>query len=361
MVTKLVAPFITLALLVVASSEGKLPGEKDCRLSGKTYINFVWRGIAVTPNAQMAREVLQYNKTDRKNTLHKWSAFGLSVLNPKPKLSQRANQMKEEIPFRADNIQNVTTASTMAVVNNTESKDGTSTTGTPMTASTKASATATVEPNSTTHDTTKSSSASVKITSLSVTKSSSISTISKASAKAVVNNTASKDGTSTTGTPMTATKKASATAPVQPTSTTHDTTKSSSADVKTTSPSATTSSSMSTIRNASFSIGTGYSSPDCASCSNRGTITVTKSCSIKMPPNDDKKCDKDEFNKTSCGYVTMVDKIYSCADVKKNFTFYEEKYLKSVKQCGDVCPTSGSDYCRLCDPPTLKKLYLPTR
>ncbi|RMX46332.1 hypothetical protein pdam_00000684 [Pocillopora damicornis] len=329
----------------------------------------------------------------------------------------------------------VTTASTMAVVNNTESKDGTSTTGTPMTASTKASATATVEPNSTTHDTTKSSSASVKITSLSVTKSSSISTIT--SAKAVVNNTASKDGTSTTGTPMTATKKASATAPVQPTSTTHDTTKSSSADVKTTSPSATTSSSMSTIRN-----GTEYSSPDCkccsnggtitvtmscsikmpssndkkcdkdefsttscgyvtlvnkvyrcaeveknftyyekehlkpikqcddvcpasgsdcASCSNRGTITVTKSCSIKMPPNDDKKCDKDEFNKTSCGYVTMVDKIYSCADVKKNFTFYEEKYLKSVKQCGDVCPTSGSDYCRLCDPPTLKKLYLPTR
>ena len=51
---------------------------------------------------------------------------------------------------------------------------------------------------------------------------------------------------------------------------------------------------------------------------------MTKSCSIKMPPNDDKKCDKDEFNKTSCGYVTMVDKIYSCADVKKNFTFYEE-------------------------------------
>ena len=69
---------------------------------------------------------------------------------------------------------------------------------------------------------------------------------------------------------------------------------------------------------------------------------MTKSCSIKMPPNDDKKCDKDEFNKTSCGYVTMVDKIYSCADVKKNFTFYEEKYFKSVKQCGDVCPTSGS-------------------
>ena len=55
MVTKFVAPFITLALLVVASSEGKLPGEKECRLSGKTYINFVWRGIAVTPNAQMAR------------------------------------------------------------------------------------------------------------------------------------------------------------------------------------------------------------------------------------------------------------------------------------------------------------------
>ena len=66
---------------------------------------------------------------------------------------------------------------------------------------------------------------------------------------AVVINTASKDGTSTTGTPMTATKKASATATVEPTSTTHDTTKSSSADVKTKSPYVTTLSSMSTISN----------------------------------------------------------------------------------------------------------------
>ena len=73
----------------------------------------------------------------------------------------------------------VATASTMAVVNNTVSKNGTFTTGTPMTASTKASAIATVEPTSTTYDTTKSSSASAKITSPSVTKSSSISTISK--------------------------------------------------------------------------------------------------------------------------------------------------------------------------------------
>ena len=48
---------------------------------------------------------------------------------------------------------------------------------------------------------------------------------------------------------MTATKNASATATVEPTSTTHDTTKSSSFYVKITSPSVTTSSSMSTIRN----------------------------------------------------------------------------------------------------------------
>ena len=63
-----------------------------------------------------------------------------------------------------------------------------------------------------------------------------------------------------------------------------------------------------------------------------------------MPPNDDKECDKDEFNKTSCGYVTMVDKMYSCADVKKNFPYYENKHLKPVKQCDDVCPASGSGW-----------------
>ena len=85
-----------------------------------------------------------------------------------------------------------------------------------------------------------------------------------------------------------------------------------------------------------FSIGTKYSSPDCKSCSNRGTITVTKSCSI----NKDTKCDK--FMKTSCDYVTMVGKVYSCADVKKNFTYYEKKYLKPVKQCDDVCPATGT-------------------
>nr|XP_058962698.1 uncharacterized protein LOC131789561 [Pocillopora verrucosa] len=166
--------------------------------------------------------------------------------------------------------------------------------------------------------------------------------VATTSAKAVVNDTASEDGTSTTGTPMTATKKASATATVEPTSTTQDTTKSSSADVKTTSPSATTSSSMSTIRNASFSIGTEYSSPDCTSCSNGGTITVTMSCSIKMPSNNDKKCDKDEFSTTSCSYVTLANKVYRCAEVEKNFTYYEKEHLKPVKQCDDVCPASGS-------------------
>ena len=62
-------------------------------------------------------------------------------------------------------------------------------------------------------------------------------------------NKASKGETYTTETPVTATTKASATATVQPTFTTHDTTKSSSADGKITSPSVTTSSSISTTRN----------------------------------------------------------------------------------------------------------------
>ena len=69
---------------------------------------------------------------------------------------------------------------------------------------------------------------------------------------------------------------------------------------------------------------------------------MTKSCSIKMSPNDDKKCDKDEFNKTRCGYVILANEEYRCADVKKNFTYYAKKHLKSVKQCGDACSTSGS-------------------
>ena len=98
---------------------------------------------------------------------------------------------------------------------------------------------------------------------------------------------------------------------------------------------------------ASFSIGTEYSSPDCTSCSIGGTITITMSCSIKMPPNDDKKFDKDGFNKISCGYVTLADKMYSCADVKKNFTNFEQKYLKPVKKCSRVCPASGSGWSSL--------------
>ena len=44
-------------------------------------------------------------KPTGKNTLHKWSGFGLSVVKPKPKLSERANQKKGEIPFRANKIQ----------------------------------------------------------------------------------------------------------------------------------------------------------------------------------------------------------------------------------------------------------------
>ena len=71
---------------------------------------------------------------------------------------------------------------------------------------------------------------------------------------------------------------------------------------------------------------------------------MTMSCSIKIPSNDCKKCDRDEFSTTSCDYVTMVDKMYSCADVKKNFTAYEGKYLTSVKQCDEVCPASGSGW-----------------
>ena len=65
-------------------------------------------------------------------------------------------------------------------------------------------------------------------------------------------------------------------------------------------------------------------------------------------------CDKAELVKTSCGYVTMVNKTYSCADVKNNFMAYEEEYLKSEKKCDDVCPASGSGWSRL----TLTKIVL---
>ena len=94
--------------------------------------------------------------------------------------------------------------------------------------------------------------------------------------------------------------------------------------------------------------GTEYSSPDCTSCSNGGTITVTMSCSI----NKDTKCDK--FMKTSCDYVNMVGKVYSCAEMKKNFTYYEKEHLTSVKDCDDVCGASGSGWSSL----TLTKIVL---
>ena len=85
-----------------------------------------------------------------------------------------------------------------------------------------------------------------------------------------------------------------------------------------------------------------YSSPDCKSCSNGGTITVTKSCDIKMPPKKDKSCDKEELNKTNCDYVTLADKMYRCAEVLKNYTNHVEKKLKIVKDCNKECPASGS-------------------
>ena len=81
---------------------------------------------------------------------------------------------------------------------------------------------------------------------------------------------------------------------------------------------------------------------------------MTMSCSIKMPSNNDKKCDKDEFSTTSCGYVTLANKVYRCAEVEKNFTYYEKEHLKTVKQCDDVCPASGSGWSSL----TLTKIVL---
>lgn len=85
-----------------------------------------------------------------------------------------------------------------------------------------------------------------------------------------------------------------------------------------------------------------YSSPDCKSCSNGGTITVTKSCDIKMPPKEDKNCDKDELKKTNCYNVTLAGKMYSCAEVLKNYTHHVEKKLKIVKNCNKECPATGS-------------------
>lgn len=65
---------------------------------------------------------------------------------------------------------------------------------------------------------------------------------------------------------------------------------------------------------------------------------MTLSCSI----NNDKKCVEEDFDKIICDYVTVVDKEYSCADAKKNFTYYVGQRLKSPKECGVVCPASGS-------------------
>ena len=79
---------------------------------------------------------------------------------------------------------------------------------------------------------------------------------------------------------------------------------------------------------------------------------MTMSCSIKMPSNNDKKCD--EFSTTSCDYVTLNNTVYRCADLKKNFTSYKEKYLKFAKKCDDVCPASGSGWSSL----TLTKIVL---
>ncbi|XP_022796039.1 cell wall integrity and stress response component 3-like isoform X2 [Stylophora pistillata] len=149
-----------------------------------------------------------------------------------------------------------------------------------------------------------------------------------------------------TGPPM-ATIIAFPTAKVALTSTTHNATNLSSAHAHITSTPVTTSTSVTNMRNVSFSIGSGteYSSPDCISCSNGGTITVTMSCSIKIKGSDDKKCDEDKFNGTLCDYVTLANKMYSCAEVKQNFTYYEKEHLKSVKECKVVCPASSSVLC----------------
>ena len=74
---------------------------------------------------------------------------------------------------------------------------------------------------------------------------------------------------------------------------------------------------------------------------------MTLSCSIKMPSNNYKKCDRNEFSTTSCDYVTLNNTVYRCADLEKNFASYEKEYFKLVKQCDDVCPASGSGWSSL--------------
>ncbi|PFX14096.1 flocculation protein FLO11-like [Stylophora pistillata] len=154
----------------------------------------------------------------------------------------------------------------------------------------------------------------------------------------------SEGGTNTTGTPMTATPIATTKATAALTSTTHNATNLSSAYAHTTSAPVATPTSMFTMRNASFSIGSGteYSSADCESCSIGGTITVTMSCSIKINGSDDKKCDREKFKETSCDYVTLADKGYRCAEVENNYTNYVEKNVNVTKKCDEVCPASGS-------------------
>ena len=68
---------------------------------------------------------------------------------------------------------------------------------------------------------------------------------------------------------------------------------------------------------------------------------MTMSCSIKINGSDE-KCDEDKFNETSCDYVTLGGKGYSCADVKKDYAKYVEKEVNIEKDCDDVCPASGS-------------------
>ena len=74
---------------------------------------------------------------------------------------------------------------------------------------------------------------------------------------------------------------------------------------------------------------------------------MTMSCSIKIPSKDEKKCDKDELNKTSCDYVSLDNKMYSCAEAEKNFTYYEKVHFKPEKKCDVVCPASGSGWSSL--------------
>lgn len=144
--------------------------------------------------------------------------------------------------------------------------------------------------------------------------------------------------------PLYANVHAQSTSTIAATTATTATTVSIPTTYSTTKASVTTSPSMSTMRNASFSIGSGteYLSPDCKSCSNGGTITVTMSCSIKINGSDDKKCDKEKFKETSCDYVTLTNKGYRCAQVEDNYTNYVDKEVNIIKDCDDVCPASGS-------------------